>query len=102
MILGRLEDPKDKTVKHIAAALKQSFETFKYEKEAPTVLTLHERGWEEGMAEGKEIGLAKGQALGQAEGKSTVAAEALKLIEQGIDPSDVLREILAKNIPPVQ
>jgi len=63
-LMGKLQDPKDETVNHIANMFNNSFETFKEDKEVVGMLTMEERGMREGLHIGRQEGRQEGLAEG--------------------------------------
>jgi len=89
VLLGRTESPNDTDVKKIFAAFRGGFDEFRNDKEVPHMLSLRERGWEEGIAEGIEQGITQGITQG--------ANKLLELIKSGIDPDTALKMITNEN-----
>jgi len=85
-LLGKIKDPAHEAVKQIAQTYQISFQSFQNEKEVPSMLTLEQRGIEQGRAEGIVLGEVR------------LAQEAQKLLEEGVDPIEILRRITEKAI----
>ncbi|MCL2377550.1 MAG: hypothetical protein FWC77_00330 [Defluviitaleaceae bacterium] len=80
-LLGKLKSPNDKTVKKIAETFNISFTAFKENKEVAEMLSLKERGWQEGRQEGRQ------------EGVIDSIKKFADLIAKGYSPEDAMRII---------
>ena len=67
-LLGKLKEPKDKTVKEIAKVVKASFDAFKIDKEVKRTMTVAEKYKNEGIVEGIAKGITEGIAQGIIQG----------------------------------
>ena len=67
-LLGKLKEPKDKTVKEIAKVVRAGFDAFKIDKEVKRSMTVAEKYKNEGIVEGKAEGITEGLAKGIAQG----------------------------------
>ena len=100
-LLGRITDAASDDVKQVTNSFNTSFGKFKAEKEVPSMLSLHERGVEEGRAEGMEKGLEKGIEQGMEQGMEkgmekgifVGAAKLAELIKNGLSVEDALRKL---------
>jgi hypothetical protein len=93
--LGKNLNPQDEDVKIIAAALKESFQNFKDDKDVIEVMTLAERYENNGVVRGRAEGRAEGVAIGEAKGVINTVDKAMELLEKGIDPMEIA-ELLRK------
>jgi len=84
-LLGKITDVESDVVKKIVKSFSTSFGQFKEEKDVTGMLTLHERGVEEGRAEGIDKGRIEGFANG--------AAKLAELIKNGLSVEEALRKI---------
>ena len=75
-LLGKNVNPKSETVKKIVDTFKMSFDVFRTDKEVAKMLSLRERGRDEGLIEG----IPKGAAIGM--------ARMLDLINKGYSPEE--------------
>jgi len=82
-LLGKLQEPKDETVKEIADMFNSSFEIFKEDKEVVGMLTLEERGMKEGLYIGRQEGLQEGRQEGRQEGFTEGIKRIRELIKEG-------------------
>ena len=75
-LLGKITDTKIEVVSKIVKSFIAGFVKFKEEKEVNSMLSLHERGVEEGIEKGLAIG----------------AAKILELIKSGLSPDEAFRK----------
>ena len=80
-LLGKIIVPMNEEVKKISDAFNSSFNAFKSDREVVKVLSARDRGWHEGLVEGREEGEIKG------------ANKLLELIKKGIDPDEAMRKL---------
>jgi len=76
-LLGKMKNPTNEAVKKISKAFNTSFDAFKTDKEAVKMLSARERGWHEGLVEGRE------------EGETNIATKVMELIEKGVSQEDI-------------
>ena len=78
-LLGKITDPQDKQVKAVKAAIDKGFANFKTDKDVVTVMSLQDRWYGEGKADGKTEGITKG------------ADRLAELIKSGLPVDEALR-----------
>ena len=87
-MLGAVESPDDDKVKEIARHFNSSFDAFKADKEVVKLMTLKERGQNEGIV------------IGEARGAHAATEELLKLIKQGYTPDEAADIIKGRYVLP--
>ena len=80
-LLGKITDVKNETIKKVADAMKESFKSFKADKEVTKMLSFAERYKHDGVAEGVNIGVNIG------------ASRLAELIKSGLSLDDALRKV---------
>ena len=83
-LLGKLKVPTDSTVKKIAEMISTSFTMFKEDKEVTEMLSLKQRGWQEGLYEGRQEGLYEGRQEG-------LEQTALNMLQEGDEYAKISR-----------
>jgi len=84
-LLGKITEPISEIMKTISETFNTSFEAFKTDKEVVKVLSARERGWNEGLVEGREEGKIKGMVIG--------ANKLAELIKSGLSVDEALLKV---------
>ena len=80
-LLGKVTTPKSETVQKVVNSFSASFDAFKADKEVVKVLSARERGWHDGLVEGREEGVVIG------------ANKLAELIRSGFSLDEALRKV---------
>ena len=87
-LLGVEVVPKSKKVQKVVESFNNGFQIFKEDKDVKKMLSLHERGFLDGVAQGV--------AQGEAKGKAEILQKALELQQSGTSAEDILRVMLSE------